>query len=322
MDSHTVYSGTTGSGQKESETHGAAAPCGTGGHAAMNREATLKPAAAARRAAPWSEERAQTELVSVCMDATDERAKDIPAGPAYPVPPSDNDGGIRGPVTGIHQALAAVMRAITPIEKAQDNEGGGWRYRGIDDAYAAIHPLLKTHGIICTPDVLRIDQAVRTSQREKKMHTSLTMRYTFRAPDGSSVSCSAPGEAMDSGDKSTAKAMAIAHKYALFQTFCIPCVGMEDPDASLHRLTDHVEQGWRQPRGQSEERTPRQAPFDFDRASRELWAATTVDEAIAVRSRHNPAANAAGQFRAWEELVRQRIQDIKDAIEADKQLTE
>lgn len=36
---------------------------------------------------------------------------------------------------------------------------------------------------------------------------------------------------MDSGDKATNKAMAIAFKYACFQVFCIPTEEMKDPDA-------------------------------------------------------------------------------------------
>ena len=38
------------------------------------------------------------------------------------------------------------------------------------------------------------------------------------------------GEGMDSGDKATNKAMAIAFKYACFQVFCIPTEEMKDPD--------------------------------------------------------------------------------------------
>ena len=39
---------------------------------------------------------------------------------------------------------------------------------------------------------------------------------------------------MDSGDKATNKAMAIAFKYACFQVFCIPTEEMKDPDAESH----------------------------------------------------------------------------------------
>ena len=39
------------------------------------------------------------------------------------------------------------------------------------------------------------------------------------------------GEGMDSGDKSSNKAMSVAFKYACFQVFCIPTEEMKDPDA-------------------------------------------------------------------------------------------
>ena len=44
------------------------------------------------------------------------------------------------------------------------------------------------------------------------------------------------GEGMDSGDKATNKAMAIAYKYACFQTFCIPTEEMKDPDSECHEV--------------------------------------------------------------------------------------
>ena len=62
------------------------------------------------------------------------------------------------------------------------------------------------------------------------------MQYTFWTVDGTSVECSVIGEGMDSGDKATNKAMAIAHKYALLQTFCIPTEDMIDPDSQVHEV--------------------------------------------------------------------------------------
>ena len=59
----------------------------------------------------------------------------------------------------------------------------------------------------------------------------LKVRYTFYAEDGTSVSAVVIGEGMDSGDKASNKAMAIAMKYAFFQVFCIPTEEMKDPDA-------------------------------------------------------------------------------------------
>jgi hypothetical protein len=39
---------------------------------------------------------------------------------------------------------------------------------------------------------------------------------------------------MDSGDKSTNKAMSAAHKYAILQAFTVPTEGDNDPDATAH----------------------------------------------------------------------------------------
>ena len=55
----------------------------------------------------------------------------------------------------------------------------------------------------------------------------------FRSTDGSEVCATVIGEGMDSADKSSNKAMAVAFKYACFQVFCIPTEEMakDDPDA-------------------------------------------------------------------------------------------
>ena len=53
--------------------------------------------------------------------------------------------------------------------------------------------------------------------------------------DGSQHTIEACGEALDPGDKATAKALSAAFKSAMLQAFCIP-VATEDVDASSHRL--------------------------------------------------------------------------------------
>lgn len=68
---------------------------------------------------------------------------------------------------------------------------------------------------------------------------------------GTSLIVEAYGEALDAGDKATAKVTSTAYKSAMVQTFCIPiCVG-EDPDKMVHRLSakSHAAepmQGWQQ----------------------------------------------------------------------------
>ena len=72
------------------------------------------------------------------------------------------------------------------------------------------------------------------------------------ADDGSRHSVEAFGEALDGGDKGTAKAMSAAYKSAMVQTFCIPVAENDDADAASHRLAaarTHAPepvQGWAQ----------------------------------------------------------------------------
>jgi hypothetical protein len=62
------------------------------------------------------------------------------------------------------------------------------------------------------------------------------MRFQFFADDGSSVSVTTIGEGMDSGDKSSNKAMSAALKYALVQMFCIPTADDKDSENDSHEV--------------------------------------------------------------------------------------
>ena len=134
---------------------------------------------------------------------------------------------------GIYAAMAAIIKGIGAIAKAKTcSLGASFKYRGIDDVYNALNPLLGEHGVFVLPMAAERVSEQRQSRRGEKM-TVVTIRMTYRFchTDGSSVECTTIGEAMDSGDKATNKAMAIAHKYAILQTFCIPTDDLEDPDA-------------------------------------------------------------------------------------------
>lgn len=132
----------------------------------------------------------------------------------------------------IYGLLADITGEIGAITKSKRNAQQGFNYRGIDDVMNALNPLFAKHKIFCTPEVLDKTREERTAKSGGNLfYTTLTIRYTFYAPDGSNVSCVVVGEGMDSGDKATNKAMAVAMKYAMFQTFCIPTEEMPDPDA-------------------------------------------------------------------------------------------
>ena len=131
----------------------------------------------------------------------------------------------------IYSIISSVMAEIGAIGKSSRNQTQGFMYRGIDAVMNALNPVMAKHHLIILPEVLDIRREERqTSKGGNLTHTIATVRYTFYADDGSSVSAVVVGEGMDSGDKSTSKALSIAYKYAAFQIFCIPTEEMVDPD--------------------------------------------------------------------------------------------
>ena len=132
----------------------------------------------------------------------------------------------------IHQKIPIIMSEIGAIQKAKKNAQQGFMYRGVDDVMNALQPLLHKHGVFIVPEVLDQKREERqTSKGGNLIYSVCTIKYTFYASDGSYITAVVVGEGMDSGDKATNKAMAIAFKYACFQVFCIPTEEMKDPDA-------------------------------------------------------------------------------------------
>lgn len=137
----------------------------------------------------------------------------------------------------IHTKLIACLRDIEAIGKNSKNQQQGFAYRGIDAVYNALNPILAKHGVFTAPEVVSVQREERqTKSGSNLLYSIVTMKHNFFAEDGSCVSTTVVGEGMDSGDKATNKAMAIAHKYALFQIFCIPTEDMADPDAHAHEV--------------------------------------------------------------------------------------
>jgi hypothetical protein len=123
----------------------------------------------------------------------------------------------------IYTALAAITAEVGGIAKERENKQQGYKFRGIDDVYDALHGLFAKHGVTSVPEVLDIQREERPSKSGGVLIVTVAkIRYTFYARDGSFVHAVTIGEGMDSGDKSANKAMAGAHKYALVQVFSIP----------------------------------------------------------------------------------------------------
>lgn len=138
----------------------------------------------------------------------------------------------------IFARMVSILGDLDAIGKNSKNQAQGFNYRGIDDVYNAINPLLAKHGVFMTAQVIGKTREERTNSKGAVLaFTCLHMRYHFHGEDGSSLATEAEGEGMDSGDKSSNKAMAVAHKYALLQAFCIPTKDLDDPDKDSHEVT-------------------------------------------------------------------------------------
>lgn len=137
----------------------------------------------------------------------------------------------------IYQSLINIMSEISPIKKEKKNTQQGFMYRGIDDFMNELHALFAKHKVIIIPECLERKEDERVSSKGNALfYIKERVKYTFYASDGSSVSSIIDGEGMDSGDKGTNKAIAIALKYCLMQMFLIPTEDLKDPDADSHDL--------------------------------------------------------------------------------------
>ena len=131
----------------------------------------------------------------------------------------------------IYETINNVMSEIGAIGKDK-RSNQGFNYRGVDDVMNALNPAFIRHKLFLVPEVLEQIREERTTKNGAGLIYSICkMKYTFYAVDGSHVEAVVIGEGMDSGDKATNKAMAIAFKYACFQLFCIPTEEMAEPDA-------------------------------------------------------------------------------------------
>ena len=135
----------------------------------------------------------------------------------------------------IHELIGKAMKDIGAIGKDSKNAQQGFMYRGIDAVYNALNPVMSKYGLFICPDVQDMHREERTNKNGTVLiYTTLTIKYTIYAPDGSNVTCTVVGEGMDTGDKSVNKAMSIAMKYAMFQLFFIATEDLKDPDAEVY----------------------------------------------------------------------------------------
>jgi len=138
----------------------------------------------------------------------------------------------------VYKAISEVAQkmAAEGISKSRKNEKQGYHFRGIDEIYNALASHLAASGLVIIPRILsREFREVSTKLGGLMSYVIVEAEYDFvSAQDGSTHTARVIGEAMDSADKATNKAMSAAYKYLCLQTFCIPTEGDNDADAHTH----------------------------------------------------------------------------------------
>lgn len=214
----------------------------------------------------------------------------------------------------VYTAICAVMADIgtTGISKARKNQQQGYSFRGIDDVYNELNHLLAKHSLIMTPRILSREVVERQTQKGGALfNVAVEAEFDFiSAQDGSKHTVRTYGEAMDSADKATNKAMSAAYKYAAMMVFCIPTEGDNDADAITHDVA---------PR-QSEQAPKRVSAAEMKRGleaiTQDLLDCHTTADAQAVWKAWSATMKAQNWTVDYIDIARDRIQERGKELKA------
>lgn len=140
--------------------------------------------------------------------------------------------------TNVYAKIAAVQAHLAKegIAKSRKNQtpGASYNFRGIDEVYNTLSSLMAEHGLCILPRIVghSLTERGKTSKGNAIFSAVVEAEFDFvSADDGSIHVVRTYGEAMDSSDKATNKAMSAAYKYMALMTFAIPTEGDNDADA-------------------------------------------------------------------------------------------
>lgn len=140
----------------------------------------------------------------------------------------------------VYKKIAKVVSILekTGIEKGRKNQQQGYTFRGIDDIYNVLSGALVDCDLVILPRILKRDCQERTTAKGGIIfYTFVEAEFDIvSAEDGTSHTVRTFGEAMDSADKSTNKAMSAAYKYMALMTFCIPTEADNDTENHTHEV--------------------------------------------------------------------------------------
>lgn len=141
----------------------------------------------------------------------------------------------------IFTLIPKIMGDLGSIGKDKSNTHQGYKFRGIEDMYNNIHPVLVKHGVFCVPQVVESSSESFTSAKGTlSFRVLLKVNHKFYADDGSCVEVITASEGIDTSDKATNKALSAAMKYAFIELLSIPTADIEDSDRTSPEVESKV----------------------------------------------------------------------------------
>ncbi len=155
---------------------------------------------------------------------------------------------------GVYAKVVAVMQEIGAVTKSRMNLQQKYPYRGIDDFFNELHPIMAKHGLVFEPSTEILQNDVRVLGSGTQMNfITIQLSINFADENGQKTTpCRNVGVGMDSGDKAVYKAIAGAVKYFVQNTFSVPTEEMKDPEDDRADANKMLEpKGKQEPKQQS-----------------------------------------------------------------------
>jgi hypothetical protein len=132
----------------------------------------------------------------------------------------------------VHVAWARVMADVQSISKAdqRSDTGGRYAFRGVDRVVNAVGPALRRHGVLVLPTrILEVEyRESRTTNNKVMQDIAVRVQWTIVGPGGDQLPpVESAGQATDTSDKGTAKAVSVAQRVLFLTALHIPT---QDPD--------------------------------------------------------------------------------------------
>ncbi|MFI7691718.1 ERF family protein [Nonomuraea sp. NPDC049655] len=206
----------------------------------------------------------------------------------------------------IIQLIAEVKRKVGAVRKRDKNAQQGFMFRGVEAVVNAAGPHLDKFGVVSVP-ILETSsyETVEVGKNRTQMgHVTVEVTYRFYGPAGDYIDARVPGEAMDSGDKAMAKAMAVAWRTALIQVLNLRTNDPEPDETSYERSAAKTVEDYR-----AEALNGNATKQDLERTYREANRAGMLPQLV---------TDAAGTEMRLVDLLVKRGKEVPDGLPRNK----